>query len=229
MTVVSRFHICRTAQISGLLILMTISFALVGGSATSDSAASAGDVNRSTQEKNGAEAPSISSYPARQTKADIRVSLLGITKGVAFLKSQAPAADGDREYGNNAVPWLRVSVLVEMLGDNPAPLGPYSYELQTSEGEELVDKIRHRITVKGEPILISGRSRGVAESDVDHAQLSRQLFPTAVPEVENPKQSKVFQITVSGRFRKTPTTTLLLNFRKEGDEQKFVFNNIPLP
>lgn len=229
MTVASRFHVSRTAQTSGLLLLMTISFALVGGSANSDSAASAGDANPSTQEKSGPETPSISSYPACQTKADIRVSLLGISKGVAFLKSQEPAADGGREHGDNAVPWLRVSVLVEMLGDNPAPLGTWSYEIQTSEGKELVDKIRHKLTVKGEPVLVSGSSSGVAEWDVDHPQLSSQLFPSASPEVENPKQSKVFQITESGRFRKTPTTTLLLHFRKEGGEQNFVFNDIPLP
>lgn len=229
MTVASRLHGYRTAQMSGLFILITITFALVGGFATSDPSASAGDVNPSIQEQNGPEAASIPSYPADQTKADLRVWLLGITKGVAFLKSQEPAADGGREHGNYAVPWLRVSVLVEMLGDNPAPLGPYSYELQTSQGEELVDRIQHQITVKGKPILITGRSSGVAEWDVDHAPLSGQLFPTALPEVENPKQSKMFQITVSGRIRETPTTTLLLQFRKEGDEQRFVFNDIPMP
>ena len=60
---------------------------------------------------------------------------------MAFLESQEPANDGGRRRGNNAVRWVRVAVLVERLGDEPAPLGGVGIEFQTPDGEELIEKV----------------------------------------------------------------------------------------
>ncbi len=46
----------------------------------------------------------IATFESVQQDKDYRVTLLGVTKGVAFVDSQKPVDDGGRPHGKNVVP-----------------------------------------------------------------------------------------------------------------------------
>lgn len=168
---------------------------------------------------------SVQTYDATKASQRLRVTLLGVTKGVAFLESQELAADDGRKHGNNVIPWLRIAVLVERLGDTPEPLGAIGFEIRTPDGQKLVDTLH--VQLPGTATTITSRASGVALNDLpDPAhRLALQLFPTASPKVENPDRSKVLFLTVSGNVRDADRAELLLKF----GEEEFVFKDVPLP
>ena len=59
----------------------------------------------------------IATFESVQQDKDYRVTLLGVTKGIAFLESQELINDGGRPPGKNAVPWMRVVTVIENLTD----------------------------------------------------------------------------------------------------------------
>jgi hypothetical protein len=169
---------------------------------------------------------SVQTYDATTANQQFRVTLLGVTKGVAFLNSQELAADGGRKHGNNVIPWLRIAVLVERLSDNAEPLGAIGFEIRTPDGQRLVDTLHVQLPGTGTTVI--SRESGVALNDLPDSarRLALQLFPTASPKVENPDRSKVLFLTVSGNIRDdSRRAELLLKF----GEDEFVFKDVPLP
>ena len=79
----------------------------------------------------------IAAFESVQQTEDYRVTLLGVTKGIAFLDSQELIGDGGRSPGKNAVPWMRVVTVIEKLTDQDEPWG---FSAETADGNELVGK-----------------------------------------------------------------------------------------
>jgi hypothetical protein len=171
----------------------------------------------------------IQSYPAQQTKGKLRISLLGVTKGVAFLDSQEPVIDGDRNHGENAITWLQAAVLVERLGDEPQALASVGFEFRGPGGEGLVEEIKYKLSVDTKPVVVDGHGSGVAFVDLKSRHLSHDFFPVAPPHVEKPDQAIVALATQSGRIRATRTATLLVRIGKDDARQEFLFENLPMP
>lgn len=165
----------------------------------------------------------VGTYDATQESRTSRVTLLGITKGVAFLASQDLVDDGGREHGNNTVPWLRINVLVERLADKTVE--PISWELETADGQNLVEKT----TIQSHGFSISSQASGTAQMDMPCQQLTSTLFPTAPPTVANPNRSSVFALTVSGHFRKTDKAVLILGIGEGIQREEVVFKDVPIP
>jgi hypothetical protein len=172
---------------------------------------------------------SIQSYPAQQTKGKLRVSLLGVTKGVAFLDSQEPAIDGGRKHGENAITWLRAAVLVERLGDEPQAIASVGFEFRGPDGEGLVEEIKYKLAVDTKPVVVDGHGSGVAFVDLRSGRLSHDFFPVAPPHVEKPDQAIVVLATQSGRILATRTATLLVRIGNDDARQEFLFENLPMP
>ena len=203
---------------TSLIVLSLAILAVVAFATASD--------DRPTPSKTGGTSAvgSVQTYEVKQASQKLRVMLLGITKGVAFLESQELVSGDGRKHGNNVIPWLRVAVLVELLGDNPEPLGANGFEIRTPDGQELVEALQ--VQLPGIATTITSQATGVAQIDLsDSTHLALRLFPTASPEVEKPDRSQVLLLTVSGHVRDSHRAELLLKFGKE----KFVFKNIPLP
>jgi hypothetical protein len=220
-------RVFQTTAMFGLIVSSLV--LMVHLSVPNDSKVRADEPRDPTTKQVATPVASIQTYRAQQTKGKLRVSILGITKGVAFLESQEPADDGGRRRGNNAITWVRAAVLVERLGDEPAPLGVVGIEFRTPDGENLVETIKREISVKGKTFVITGRGTSVAQLDHHFWPRARDLFPTALPNVEKPDQSMVFLVTKSGRNRATRTATFSFRFGKEGAQQEFVFENVPMP
>ena len=73
----------------------------------------------------------IATFESVQQNKDYRVSLLGVTKGIAFVDSQELIGDGGRPPGKNAVPWMRVATVIEELTDNDETWG---FIAETADG-----------------------------------------------------------------------------------------------
>lgn len=165
----------------------------------------------------------IRTYDATYESRKIRVTVLGITKGIAFLDSQDLIADGDRPHGSSAVPWLRINVMVERLTDDD--FGLVGFEIQTADGQDLV----RETDVQTGGYAISGRATGTAQMDMNYEQLTSVLFPVAPPEVSNPRRSTIFAFTVSGHIRKTEKGCLILRFGEGKQREEVLFKDIPIP
>ncbi len=171
------------------------------------------------------QAATVAIYGGQQASSKVRVTLLGITKGVAFLESQELAADGGRKHGDNVIPWLRVAVLAEGISDHPRRLGPIGIKIQTADGQEIVESLKVQRLVNGELAPIDGRASGVAQVALDFSPAAQMLFPTAPPRVEKPEQSVLLFFTMSGRVREARKAELILRFGNE----EIVFKGVPVP
>lgn len=206
---------------TSLMILSLALLAVVAVAATPDEPPKAPDAG------DAAAANFVSTYEAKQANPKLRVTLLGVTKGFAFLDSQKLVNEGGRQHGNNVMPWLRVAVLVEQLGDKADSLGVIGFEIRTADGQELVERLK--VQRPGNPNAIDSRSQGTAIRRLDYQLLESELFPTAKPQVEKPVQSHVLVLTVSGRIRETQHAELRLKLGNATEPDEFVFKEVPLP
>jgi len=163
----------------------------------------------------------INTFDSVQQNRDYRVSLLGVTKGVAFLDSQELVSDDGRAPGNNAVPWMRVATVIEKLTDKEEPWG---FKAEAADGKQLLAKID---TAKNGKTSTT-RSRSLAEMDLGFPSLHHVIFPTETPKGLRSK-SKVYLFTLSGRIRNSETATLRFWFGNEADRRELVFQSVPLP
>ena len=153
---------------------------------------------------------------------DYRVSLLGITKGIAFVDSQAPIDDGGRPPGNNAVPWMRVVAVIEKRTDKDEMWG---FNAETTDGKPLVGKVR----IEANGRVIGSRSSGITEMDCDTPQLPATTFPVGLTQDLNEQQSKVYAFTLSGKFQPAETAVLRFTFGDAKHRRELVFDDVPLP
>ena len=164
----------------------------------------------------------VEEYATVKENPDFRVTLLGVTKGVSFLKSSEPAADDGRAPGSHPVRWLRVAALVEALSEkNPG----VSLAAETPDGAELVDEIP--VELNGQ--VVAMRAGGIAEMDLNFHQLGAAIFPVALPNREADQDAKVFVYTLSGDVRASDTATLRFRCGPTDDQQEVVFEGVPLP
>ncbi|APZ94292.1 hypothetical protein [Fuerstiella marisgermanici] len=163
----------------------------------------------------------IAKFESVQQNDDYRVSLLGVTKGIAFLDSQELISGGGHPPGDNAVPWMRVATVIEKLTDKDEPLG---FKAETADGTELPGTI----SIETNGHIITTRARGVAEMDLDYQCLRAAVFPTEPSKGSSPK-SKVYLFTLSGKFRESDTVTFRFSFGHEGERRELVFKGVPLP
>ena len=164
----------------------------------------------------------IEKFQSVQQDGDRRISLLSITKGVAFLDSQKLIADGWRPHGENMVPWMQVAVAIEQLSDKSEPMG---FDVETPDGKELVGKLK----VEMDGHVITSRSRGITELDSDSPQIRRATFPSKPPASIQTRDPKVFLFTMSGKFQETETVTLRFWFGDKKDRRELVFKDVPTP
>ena len=164
----------------------------------------------------------IVKFESVQQDKDYRVSLLGVTKGIAFLDSEELVADGGRAHGKNVVPWMRVTTVIEKLTNKNEPLG---FKAETGDGSELVGKVK--IETNGRST--DSRSSAAAEMDFDFPLLLAATFPTGMPRDSSPTNSNVHLFTLSGKFQKTDTVTLRFSFGDPENRRELVFKNVPMP
>lgn len=164
----------------------------------------------------------IARFESVQENKDYRVSILGVTKGIAFVDSQELIGDGGRAPGKNAVPWMRVVTVIERLSDRDEP---WSYSVETAGGNELVGKV----IIESNGRVFGSRSRGLAEMNFNYPPLRDATFPVGMPEVLNVKKSKVYAWTLSGKFRPSETVVLRYSFGDANDRRELVFKDVPLP
>ena len=163
----------------------------------------------------------IATYKSVQQNKDYRVSLLNVTKGIAFLDSQELINDGGRAPGKNAVPWMRVVTVIEKLTDQDEPWG---FRAESADGKELVGKIR----IERNSHVFGSRTSGIAEMDLHSSPLRAAIFPAETPKGSSPK-SKVYLFTLSGKIQESDTVTFRFSFGDEGDRRELVFKNVPMP
>ena len=164
----------------------------------------------------------IARFESVQENKDYRVSILGVTKGIAFVDSQELIGDGGRAPGKNAVPWMRVVTVIEKLSDWGEP---WSYSVETPGGNELVGKI----LIERNSHVFGSRSSGIAEMDCDFPPLGAATFPVGLPEGLNAKKSKVYIFTLSGKFQPSETVVLRFSFGDANNRRELVFKDVPLP
>ncbi|QDT28329.1 hypothetical protein Enr10x_36710 [Gimesia panareensis] len=164
----------------------------------------------------------INTFKSAQQNRDYRVSLLGITKGIAFVDSQALIDDGGRAPGNNAVPWMRVVAVIEKLTDKDESWG---FNAETVEGKALVGKVR----IESNGRVVGSHSSGIAEMDCNSPRLRAATFPVGLPQDLNEQQSKVYSFTLSGKFQPAETVVLRFTFGDSKNRRELVFHDVPLP
>ena len=163
----------------------------------------------------------IATFESVQQDKDYRVSLLGVTKGIAFLDSQELINDGGRPPGKNAVPWMRVTTVIEKLTNKNEPWG---LKAETADGTEFVGKIR----IEKDGQVFGTRTSGLAEMDLIFPPLRTAIFPAETPKGSSPK-TKVYLFTLSGKIQESDTVTFRFSFGDEGDRRELVFKNVPMP
>ena len=164
----------------------------------------------------------IATFESVQQDKDYRVTLLGVTKGIAFVDSQKPINDGGRPPGKNAVPWMRVVTVIEKLTDKDETWG---FSAETADGKELVGKVR----IEWNGRVIQSRTSGIAEMDCDFPRLRDATFPVGMPKGLNAKTSKVHAFTFSGKFQPSETVVLRFFFGDANNRRELVFKRVPLP
>lgn len=160
----------------------------------------------SVKERSG-DTPSITAKSTR----DYRVTLLGITKGIAFLDSKDRVSGDGRLRGENAVPWVRVAVMIERPEKKDVV---WRFDCQTVDDQEVVQSVK---------------LAGVAEMDLNYPPLASAIFPTSIPEVDSPERTKVHLITLRGVSPESKLAIMRFEFGSEDQRQKLTFDNIPLP
>tara|TARA_R110002095_G_scaffold189660_1_gene167280 strand:+ start:2865 stop:3455 length:591 start_codon:yes stop_codon:yes gene_type:complete len=165
----------------------------------------------------------IATFESVQQDKDYRVTLLGVTKGIAFVDSQKPINDGGRPPGKNAVPWMRVVTVIENLTDKDEPWG---FSAETADGKELVGEIKWKTNGR---VFESRTSGAIAEMDYNYPPLRFATFPVGMPEVVNEKKSKVYSFTLSGKLPHSETAVLRFSFGDANNRRELVFKGVPLP
>ena len=163
----------------------------------------------------------IGLFESTQQNDDYRVTLLGVTKGVAFLDSQVLVAGGGRSHGKNVVPWMRVTTVIEKLTNKNELQG---FAAETDDGTEFVGEIDTEINGN----VAGGRASGTEEMDLNSPPLRGAIFPAEKPNGTSPK-TKVFLYTLSGKIPESDTVTFRFSFGAEGDRRELVFKNVPMP
>lgn len=158
-----------------------------------------------------AESSGVTSGITAKATRDYRVTLLGITKGIAFLDSKDPITGDGRSYGKNAVPWVRVAVMIERPEKKD---GKWRFDAQT---------------VDDQAALQSVKLAGITEIDLTVPRLDDALFPTSIPEVDSPERTKVHLITLSGVSPESKSANMRFEFGSGDQRQELTFENIPLP
>lgn len=151
--------------------------------------------------------PCITSKATR----DYRVTLLGITKGIAFLDSKNRVSGDGRSRGKNAVPWVRVAVMIERPEKKD---GIWRFYAQTVDDQGVVQSVK---------------LAGITEMDLNYPPLAAAIFPTSIPEVDSPERAKVHLITLSGVSPESKLAMMRFEFGSEAQRQELIFENIPLP
>jgi hypothetical protein len=164
----------------------------------------------------------IATFESVQQNEDYRVSILGVTKGIAFLDSQDPISDGGRPPGKNAVPWMRVGAVIEKLTDKDEAV---DFRVETADGTELVGKVR--IETNGR--VIESRASGSAEMDCDFPPLRAATFPVGIRKDLDAQKSKVHCFTLSGKFQPSETVVLRFSFGDANNHRELVFKDVPIP
>jgi len=165
----------------------------------------------------------IATFESVQQNKDYRVTLLSVTKGIAFIDSQEPVADDGRPPGKNAVPWMRVVAVVETLTDKEEPWG---FSAETPHGKELVGQVRWKTNGR----VFESRTNGaIAEMDSSYPPLRFATFPVGMPEVVAAKKSKVYSFTLSGKLQRSETAVLRFSFGDANKRRELVFKGVPLP
>ena len=164
----------------------------------------------------------IATFESVQQDKDYRVTLLGVTKGIAFLESQELINDGGRPPGKNAVPWMRVVTVVEKLTDKDEVWG---FSAETADGKELVGEVRFQSNGR----VFTSSTSGIAEMDYNYPPLRVATFPVGMPEVLSAKKSKVYSFTLSGKFQHSETAVLRFSFGDANNRRELVFKGVPLP
>ena len=165
--------------------------------------------------------PAIGKLESTQQNDDYRVTLLGVTKGVAFLDSQELVKGGGRSHGKNVVPWMRVTTVIEKLTNKNEPQG---FKAETDDGTEFVGKID--VEMNGH--VVGSRASGSAEMDLHYTPLRDAIFPVKTPNGTSPR-TKVYLYTLSGKIPQADTVTFRFSFGAEGDRRELVFKNVPMP
>lgn len=163
----------------------------------------------------------IPAFGSVRQNDDYRISLLGVTRGIAFLKTQELVSDGGRAPGNNAVPWMRVATVIKKLTDKDDPWG---FKAETADGTEVPGKLR----VQTNGHIHTSHSRGLEEMDLQFPPLRAAIFPTEPPQGSSP-ETKVYLFTLSGRMQESDTVTFRFWFGGDGDRRELVFKNVPMP
>ena len=169
----------------------------------------------------GQQRTEIRAFQSVQHNDDYRISLLGVTRGIAFLDSQELVREGGRAFGQNAVPWMRVATVIEKL---TAKDEPWSFKAETADGTELPGKLRIETNGHIQP----SRVRGLAEMDLQDPPLRAAIFPTETPKGSSPN-TKVYLFTLSGEIPKSESVTFRFSFGEEGERRELLFQNVPLP
>lgn len=166
----------------------------------------------------------IATFETVQQNKDYRVTLLGVTKGIAFLESQELINDGGRPPGKNAVPWMRFATVIENFTDEDEA---WSFRAETADGKELVGEVRWQWQRNGR--VFTSSTSGIAEMDYGYPPLRDATFPVGMPEVLNAKKSKVYAITLSGKFQHSGTAVIRFSFGDANNRRELVFKGVPLP
>lgn len=163
----------------------------------------------------------IPAFESVQQNDDYQISLLGVTRGIAFLDTQELVSGGGRAFGNNAVPWMRVATAIEKLIDKDEPLG---FKAETADGTELPG----RLSIETNGHIHTSRVRGLAQMDLQYPPIRAAIFPTEIPKGSSPK-TKVYLFLLSGEIPESDSFTFRFSFGEEGDRRELVFENIPMP
>ncbi len=197
----SRWRLLSIVALGSLLLVVPVGLrSNLLGDARAEAAAP------SVTESSGV-APRVTSKATR----DFRVTLLGITKGIAFLDSEDRVTGDGRSCGANAVPWARVAVMIERPEKQD---GPWRFDAQTVDDQKAV-----------QPVKVAG----ITEMDLNYPPLAAAIFPTSIPEVDAPERAKVHLITLSGISPESKLVTMRFKFDLEAQHQELIFENIPLP
>jgi len=153
----------------------------------------------------------IKPFITAKATRDYRVTLLGITKGIAFLDSKDRVTGDGRSRGTSAVPWTRVVVMIERPEKKD---GTWRFDAQTLDDQK---------------VLQSVKLAGSTEMDLNYPPLAAAIFPTSIPEVDFPERAKVHLLTLSDVSPEAKLITLRFEFGSEGERQELVFENVPIP
>lgn len=149
-----------------------------------------------------------------QTNKNRRITVLGVTRGVAFLKTTDPVVDGDREVGVNPVEWMQIKLFVEMLVDVKS-IGNYRWELLTPEGKSLATNAHGGSTI---------------ECDLNAPRLPALLYPVRAPQPNVESGGKVLIFGESGDLYTGRTVHLKMSFWAKGSSKREEFRFIvPMP